>query len=112
MLVFPISDKLASWEKTAQQQTLSDLSKADVVPAVEKDVASSSSFLAELSMDVASSPSSSQVEALLTDSTAPKEALPPTPVGFSPAASSPGRTPGGAAPKKGGGGEEEKQAKE
>ena len=54
-------------------------------------------------MDVASSPSSSQAEALLTDSPAPKETpLPPTPVGFSPAASSPGRAPGEAAPKKGG----------
>ena len=53
-------------------------------------------------MDVASSPSSSQAEALLTDSPAPKETPLPTPVGFSPTASSPGRAPGEAAPKKGG----------
>ena len=102
-------------EKPDQQQTPSDLSKADVVPAVENDAASSSSFFAEVPMDVASSPSSSQAEALLTDSPAPKETpLSPTPVGFSPAASSPGRAPGEAAPKKGGrrGTEEEKQEKE
>ena len=86
-------------EEPDQQQTPSDLSKADVVPAVENDVASNSSFFAEVPMDVACSPSSSQVEALLTDSPAPKETpLPPTPVGFSTAASSSGRALGEAAP--------------
>ena len=90
-------------EKPDQQQTPSDLSEADVVPAVENDAASSSSFFAEVPTDVASSPPSSQAEALLTDSPTPKETpLPPTPVGFSLAASSLGTAPGEVAPKKGG----------
>ena len=89
-------------EKPDQQQTPADLPKADVVPAVENDVASCSSFLTKVPMDVASSPSSSQAEVLLTDSPAPKETpLPPAPVGFSPAASNPRKAPGEAAPKKG-----------
>ena len=101
MLVFLISDKLASWKNQTNSKP-SDLSKADVVPVVEIDAASSSSFFAEVPNDVASSPSASQAEDLLTDSPAPKEApLPPTAVGFSPAASSPGRAPGEVAPKQG-----------
>ena len=74
------------------QQHLSDLSWAEELSAAEEDEASSQSFFPEVHVDVSFSPSSSEAEAMPTDSlSSQKPCFHTTPVGFLPTLLSPGR---------------------